>query len=593
MKTWLREVSFTDIKKELPEMLKTINDTVRISILRNIVIEPIEEYLKFFCASIGLRAECRFSQFNAVYQSIHNSEEVINSDTEIIVILLKLENISRNLALRACTLHKKQIRQEQKNILLFLNSVFGAIRKKTSAIILFHLFEMPSYPAYGILDYQGKHQLRAIQDLNNALLLMKEEFNNLYFIDNNSLLERIGAETMYDYRLWHIAQAPYTNAALREMAWEECKFIRAAKGKVKKCLALDCDNTLWGGIIGEDGIKNIQLGTEYPGSCFYELQEEILNLYHRGVLLALNSKNNERDVWEIFEKHPHMLLKKRHFACWKINWQSKHENLQQIARDLDIGLDSIVFLDDSSFELNLVKKYLPQVEIIHLPEQFSDYRNTLQKCGLFDSYVLSQEDKKRTKMYQVESLRKQHKENFQNIDDYLRSLKIELTISRADEFSIPRLAQLTQRTNQFNLTTHRYSENQIEKMSKDKRNTILYVKYKDRFGESGIVGMAIVELLGKEACLDSFLLSCRVIGRKVENALLYYCAQIAKYKKCGKLFGIYCKTEKNSIVEDFYPQMKFDLVKSNTKETIFGLDLRKSILPIPPKIFNKVLFSGR
>jgi FkbH-like protein len=379
---------------------------------------------------------------------------------------------------------------------------------------------------------------------------------------------------------------------VEQIASENFKLIRAQRGLNKKCLVLDCDNTLWGGIIGEDGLGGIKLGSEYPGSAFKEFQQEILTLYHRGILLALCSKNNEADVWEVFDKHPGMVIKKNHIVASRINWDNKAQNLAAIAIELNISLDSLVFVDDSDFETNLVKQMLPMVEVIHLPKQHAiNYRAMIASCGLFDTLRLTEEDRKRGQMYKAESERNRLKQDAsKNIDEFLRSLEMKVEIKLADHATTTRIAQLTQKTNQFNLTTKRYSEAEIGRFADDADMSVLYVKMSDRFGDLGIIGVAIVNHVEKNSELDTFLLSCRALGRGIETLLLDTCIAITQKKGREILTGQYVKTAKNGQVSDFYTKEGFECIFDDGVTSKHAVEVMQAVRG-QPGCFKEVIFA--
>ena len=459
-------------------------------------------------------------------------------------------------------------------------------------MVLWHGFELPAYPALGILDSQSSEgQQTLINSLNEFLRISLKSQENTYFVDLNLCLARLGFDQFYDPRYWHVGRAPFTRQALCEIAIEDFKFIRSLTGKTKKCLVLDCDGILWGGIIGEDGLAGIKLGKTYPGSAYYEFQQEVLNLYYRGIILALCSKNNEEDVWEVFRKHPDMILKERHIATTQINWRDKAANLRQIALDLNIGMDSLVFIDDSEFEVNLIHKVLPEVEVIHIPPaKTMESRNILASCGLFDTLTLSAEDKNRGAMYKAEVARKDLQVQTTDMKTYFKTLGMVVEIRFADEFAIPRIAQLTQKTNQFNLTTKRYSEADIKAFANSDQSDVIHLTLKDRFGDSGIVGVCILRYQDKKSIVDTFLLSCRVLGRGVEDAFLIQALKLAKKRDCKAAIGEYYATLKNSQVTDFYAKQGFDILKEKTKaeEQKFLYELDGQIRP-EPAFFKKIV----
>jgi len=565
---------------------------LKICILRNIMLEPIEPYLRYMAYENGFNAEIRFGEYDNVFQeAVGGQANLLNRETDYILIFTKLDILSWDLSRKYVALNADQIKTEIDRIKEYINSVLSGIRKQTDAVVLWHGFELPVYPALGILDNQSsKGQQALIIGLNEFLRIALGSQENAYFVDLNLCLTRLGFNQFYDARYWHIGRAPFSRQALRAISLEDFKFIRSLKGKTKKCLVLDCDNILWGGVIGEDGLAGIKLGQTHPGSAYYEFQQEVLNLYNRGIILALCSKNNKEDVWEVFRKHPNMILKEEHIATAQINWRDKAANLRQIALDLNIGMDSLVFIDDSEFEANLIRKVLPEVEVIHIPPTKAvEGSNMLASCGLFDTLTLSAEDKNRGAMYKAEVARKNLQVQTTDMETYFNTLEMVLEIRFADEFAIPRIAQLTQKTNQFNLTTKRYSEADIKAFANSGRSDLFYVKLKDRFGDSGIVGVCILKYEDKKSIFDTFLLSCRVLGRGVENVFLIQALMLARKRGCKAAIGEYRATRKNRQVADFYTKQGFQILDKNTWSDgqKFEYDLARQI-EREPAFFKKI-----
>jgi FkbH-like protein len=558
--------SYSEIQGFLNQVDMSQLPKLNICVLRNIMVEPIEPYLRYLGHDIGFNLEVNFGEYDNIFQeAVGGKDKLLNEETDFVLIFSKLETLSRDLSLNYTALNADGIKTEVSRIEEYIKNVLAGIRRQTNAVVLWHGFELPVYPALGILDSQSSMSQRTvINSLNEFLRNSLQNHGNAYFVDLNLCMTRLGFSQFYDYRFWHIGRAPYTRQALCEIAMEDFKFIRSLKGKSKKCFVLDCDNILWGGIIGEDGLAGIKLGQTYPGSAYYEFQQEVLNLYNRGVILALCSKNNEDDVWEVFRKHPDMILREKHIAAAQINWRDKAANIRQIAVDLNIGLDSLVFIDDSEFEVNLIRNTLPEVEVIHMPQtRLMDYRNILASCGLFDTLTISNEDKNRTTMYRAEAARRNLQVQATDLKTYLKTLEMEVDIRFADEFSIPRIAQLTQKTNQFNLTTKRYSEADIESFSNSDQSDVIYLKLKDRFGDSGIVGVCILTYRDKKSIFDTFLLSCRVLGREVEDVFLIQVLKLAKKRGCEAAIGEYYPSPKNNQVRDFYINRGFKKFKEN------------------------------
>jgi FkbH-like protein len=581
------EIRFSDVVKIVESLDSKEEDWIplKIAFLCNITIDPLIPYTKFLCYKENLKADIYMGDYDNVIQEVMDaSSGTYRHSPDIIVVCLKMETLSERLAASFSAMSIEEIKEESGRIVNFVDKVLSEIRKNTKAVILLHNFEIPVYPSFGILDYQGhSKQVNTFRKINSDLVDIAGKYDSAYIIDIVLLESTIGYLKFFDSRYWHLAKAPYTREAFKTIAKEYIKFIGALKGKSKKCLVLDCDNTLWGGIIGEDGINKIEIGKTYPGSAYLEFQQAILNLYNRGIMLAICSRNNESDVLEVLENHPDMILREKHFVSMRINWSDKVANLKEIARELNIGLDSLVLLDDSDFEINMVKQMLPQVITIRLPNDPSLYRDLLNSCGLFDTLTFSEEDRERSAMYKAEIGRKEAKAKFQatTLEDYYKYLEMEVSIKNADEFSIPRISQLTQRTNQFNLTTRRYSEAQIKELSEAKDSAVRYLHLKDRFGDTGIVGVAILKYTGKEALIDTFLLSCRVIGRGVEEVFLRDCVNMAVRRGCEKIVGLYLPTSKNGQVQKFYENHNFSCMEKNSSGAKYSFPLKENFPDFP------------
>lgn len=557
-------------------MLPTL-PVLNVTILRNVVLEPIVPYLRYLSWQEGFNAACTFGGYDLVLQdAVGGAPGLLNESTDCVLVFLRLETLSPQLAFGFAGLSAETARQEVQRIREAVVATIAGIRRQTSAMILWHSFELPLYPALGTIDGQrpGEGQTGAVRELNDAVADALHQTRNAFLVDLNRCLARVGADDFYDARYWHAAKAPYTLQALREIAFEDMKYVRALKGRARKCLVLDCDGVLWGGTIGEDGLAGIRLGTAFPGSAFLEFQQEILNLHHRGVLIALCSKNNAEDVWAVFDQHPDMALRRAHIAGARINWTDKATNLKEIARELNIGLDSLVMLDDSAFEVNLIQEFLPEVTVIGLPAgRPSDYRSILAGCGLFDTLTLSVEDRARGALYQIEAARRQVQSESGDMESYLRSLEMALDIRSTDDFALPRVAQLTQKTNQFNLTTRRYSDEDIRRLQERDDADVVYLRYRDRFGDAGIVGVCILLYAGETVAFDSFLLSCRVLGRGVERAFLAQCLARAAKRGAVSAIGEYRSTAKNAQVREFYASSGFSAVRDESQGDRYRIDL--------------------
>jgi FkbH-like protein len=579
----INNYSLPEIQEYIDNQDLTAYSTFNILLLRNITIEAIKPYLEYLSIQMGFRPNIVFGNYDNVLQDA-NSDILINQNTDCIMIFTNLKTLSPKLVNSFSELDLKIIEEEKNFVKNYIVSTLRGIRDKTNAIINWHSFELPIYPAFGVLDHgRPDMQIATIRELNDFLKNQLIDFKNGFYIEMNNILSIVGYKNFYDNRYWHIGKAPYKLDALKEISIENFKLFRALKGKNKKCLVLDCDNTLWGGIVGEDGIEGIKLSPNFPGSAYLSFQEEILSLYHRGIIIALCSKNNEIDVWDVVDNHPHMLIKRNHISTAMINWNDKASNIKEIADNLNIGLDSIVFIDDNEFEINLVKSFLPVVDTIHLPKgKSADYKDLLSSSCFFDTLTFTDEDKKRGKLYKTESIRKEDKEKYKgNMESYYETLDMSIQIDQVNKGVIPRVAQLTQKTNQFNLTTKRYSESDIEEFMNNKNSDVLHVKLKDRFGDMGIVGVCIINYSNNFAEVDTFLLSCRALGRGVENILINALIKLTQIRKLKKIKASYIPTNKNKQVLDFYTKNKFVKQNEDKHKVDFLYEFITKLEPLP------------
>ncbi|NOY62758.1 MAG: HAD-IIIC family phosphatase [Gammaproteobacteria bacterium] len=402
---------------------------------------------------------------------------------------------------------------------------------------------------------------------NHNLSLLAEAHHNIKIVDFSDFVTNNSDKALIDWKFYYTSQM-VINPMLgsRFQSWFKQK-IKAIDSQRKKCLILDLDNTLWGGILGEDGIDGIKLGDNYPGLAFSDFQENILHASKNGVILAVCSKNNEEDVLEAWQKNPFMILKKEHIAAYRINWQDKASNIEALASELNIGLESMVFIDDNPAERNLIRHALPEVTVPEFPEQPYALPQFFKKVYSenFQIYALTDEDREKTAQYKTNASRVRHREKFASIEAYFANLQMVLTILPADNFNIPRIAQITQKTNQFNLTTQRYSENDIHHFVNE-GHMVLCMSVQDKFGDNGITAVAIVEIDKNEktANIDSFMMSCRVLGRGVETAFLSIILNQLMEQQIESVKTTYIATAKNRQTENFYDQFGFSLIEQSS-----------------------------
>lgn len=488
---------------------------------------------------------------------------------ELIFISIDLNFLLLDLFLKNLTAEEFKNAADKRIAQLF--SQLGTLgnRLPNSKIIIDNFYIDSSYSTK-TLEYNSNRGIFYVaHEYNIALYEFKNQRENFLISDILSLIQKYGEKLLFDRRLYYLSKSRWSNLGTEKLSEVYFGHINAYRGFRKKCIVLDLDNTLWGGIVGQDSKEKILLSNDGVGRAFYDFQVALLKLYNMGIILAICSKNNENDALDVIKNHPYMVLRQEHFAVMKINWESKDKNLREIASELNIGLDSIVFFDDSSFERNLVLSQIPELTVPDFPEDASNYTEFLSELDYFNFHSLTTDDVKRNKSYKDNLLRKKTEESSSNIEEYYRSLEMTIIIKSIDEFSLPRIVQLINKTNQFNLTTKRYSEAEIKHFMQDKRYTILHISLNDKFGESGIVGVVILVLKDESFYIDTFLLSCRVIGRTIESAILSHVASLATLNGYHTLTGEYIQTEKNEPCKEFYMKHHF----KNKSTTFWELNL--------------------
>jgi HAD-superfamily phosphatase, subfamily IIIC/FkbH-like domain len=387
---------------------------------------------------------------------------------------------------------------------------------------------------------------------------LREKHAAVLFDDLDELAAEVGRATLFDPRLWFSSRFPWSVAGAQALVRRLVRYATVLKYPRAKVIVLDADNTLWGGIVGEDGPDGIALGPEYPGSAFVAFQRRLLDFQQRGILLAMCSKNNPDDVAEVLRDHPHQLLRESHFAAMRVNWEPKIDNLKSLAKELNLGLDSFVCVDDSPHECFQVKQQLPQVTVVAAPQQPVEIPWTLDDIPSLEILSLTHEDRERTAMYVQERQRKQLATRSTDYGQYLGSLEMEMTVSLDDRRHLQRIVQLTQKTNQFNLTTRRYLETDIERMIEHPDWLVADFSLTDVFGDSGIVGVALVNgLRGTTAEVDTLLMSCRVIGRGAETAFLQTILDECAQRGVQRIRAQYLPTRMNGLVKDYWPRHEF------------------------------------
>jgi FkbH-like protein len=401
-----------------------------------------------------------------------------------------------------------------------------------------------------------------VDRFNAALRETAAAYPNVRVIDTRSIVQQVGTAAAFDNRFYLRNTAPYATPFVDELARRIVLSARGFGGWFYKALVLDCDNTLWGGIVGEDLLNGIKLDAHsYPGRVFWQVQHDFLALERQGTLLCLCSKNNPQDVDEVLERHPYAVLKQEHLALKKVNWTDKVSNLRAIAAELNIGLDSLVFLDDSDFECAAVRRALPMVRVFQVPKALPDYADVVRQIReLFTAGGVSQESRSKTAQYRQRQQAAEASANYASQEEYLASLNLQVDVARDDASNLVRISELSQKSNQFNLTTLRQSTAEIQQRMHDAAGTVYSLTVSDRFGNAGLTGVALLSWDGEVARVDAFLMSCRVIGRGVEFSFWPLVLEDARRHGCRWIEAEYRPSAKNAQVADFYERLGMPLV---------------------------------
>jgi len=457
-----------------------------------------------------------------------------------------------------------------------INNLIKIISKKSQSKIVITNFTIPTYTSLGIYESKIEYGTKEIiLDLNKKLKVLSKNIDSCYVYDFNSFVTKFGEKNVIDYKKMYYGDIKINFDIIPHLIYEFLSYVKPILGLNKKCIVLDLDNTLWGNIIGEEGIEGIKIGPYPEGRSFVEFQKVIKSLSENGIILAINSKNNQKDAMKAINEHPHMILREQDFSCMKINWNDKISNMKEISNELNIGLDSIVFFDDDPVNRELIRMSMPEINTIELPEDPSTYAEILRNLNDFNTLKITKDDTERKKMYNQEQNRQKLESNTENLNEYLKKLDIKIKIKLDNKIAISRISQLILKTNQFNLTTKRYQEEQIKEFVEDETMIVGCSEVEDKFGENGITNVFIIKTKSNEWIIDTFLLSCRIMGRGIEEGIVGKILEIAKQKGIEKITATFIPTEKNKPAENFLKNYGF---KKENENWVF---LLKNKIKIP------------
>jgi FkbH-like protein len=444
------------------------------------------------------------------------------------------------------------------NALHFMRSIRGGLKQSPCTLIVQSVPAPPDHIFGNRENHIQGSQRRRILAFNARLAEDAHACGDLW-LDTASLAESVGLDRWFEETQWHMAKLSFAQTAVPLYAEHVVRLIAAARGRVRKCLVLDLDNTLWGGVIGDDGLEGIELGQGSPlGEAHLSVQKMALAMRQRGIVLAVCSKNEESVARLPFQKHPDMLLREEHIAVFLANWRDKATNIEAIAKALNIGLDSLVFLDDNPVERQQVREVLRSVGVPELPADVALYSRTVLAGGYFETLAFTPEDTARADFYQANASRALAEASYRDLDEYLASLEMVVSFAPFDPIGRARISQLIARSNQFNLTTRRYSEIEVEALEMNPEVFTLQVRVADKFGDNGMISVVVCRPHGADTwVIDTWLMSCRVLGRGIENAVLNEIADSARRIGVSRLVGIYIPSERNALVKEHYQKLGF------------------------------------
>jgi FkbH-like protein len=549
----LSHMKFIDVIKLNHELGENLTgNEYKVAVISNITINQIKEFFELSLRTEGINTKVIVGGYDSIAQ-----DSIDFAQMQAVLVFWEAGNLVDGLHCKADVMTQDDLEALEGKIEREIDFVLRNLQN--TSLVLVNRFS-------SLLFSSGALRNGALTRLCKRLNVILESRvgPNQVIVDLDAILAKVGLADSVDFRQYMSSKALYSLEFFREYVEAVKPAFMAATGRVKKIIVLDCDNTLWGGILGEDGASGLQMSeATQKGKAFAEVQTILRGLRKEGVLLALCSKNNPADVDHILAGHPDMILKDEDLVAKRVNWLDKATNLQELATELNLGLDSFVFIDDSLFELGLVQREMPQVKCIQVPKTLSEYPALIQRLRRdFFSLSRASEDERKTEMYREEKQRQAQVSQYNSIEEYWTSLKLQLTIQWDEQIPVARAAQLSQKTNQFNLTTRRYTEDDIQRMLADPLYTLVVFSAADHYGDYGATGMAIVrEDAAHSGCavVDSFLMSCRIIGRNIEYSFFDEFISVLHMKGIRRLRGEYFATTKNSQVAKFYDRIGFEL----------------------------------
>jgi FkbH-like protein len=550
--------------------------SVRVALCSDSSLENLSEPLAIRLLERGLFCEIYESPYGQLAQEVRDPAAGLIRHQADVIVLAPLTNLWTQLRLTGISDAQKIVDEVWSHV--------DALRKSFSGIILMVNVIPPESRPHGILEpRRATGQADLARSINLALSERCRTSGAAYLVDADLMISQSGVRWATFHKQQFMAGRSWPDDLAARVAVDIAGFCAALKGFARKCLALDLDNTLWGGVVGEEGWQGVKIGGSYPGNVYSELQYEIRQLQERGVALALISKNNEADAWEVFERRSEMVLKRSDITTHRINWNDKAQNLRELATELNLGLDAFVVLDDNPVERSWIEDSLPEVEVCPAGDPLEMLR-WLTTTARFDTLAITQEDRLRQKSYAAAEERAKLASSSTNLDEYLATLGTVIKVGELSPTQLSRVAQLTQKTNQFNLTTRRYSETEMQECMVAPNWHIYWCHCRDRFADEGVIGVAVAVEEEDYWKLDTFLMSCRVLGRGVEKAFLQFVIDEATRHGAAGVRGEFIRTLKNGQTEEFLQTCGFESLERSSDHGVWVLSLPSEQQLTPPSI---------
>lgn len=555
----------------------------RVRMLRSFTLEPALPQLMAAGYAHRLAISAALGGLNAYAQEILNpNDELYTSAWEAVVLAVHTRDIAPGLWAEPGAPSSSDFGAEIDEVVSHFSKLVRKFREHSTAPLVIHTLEMPRLPMDGVFEYQRRNgQMEAIEEVNRRLIEIARSEKSVYILNYDGLVGRYGRERWGDERMWLSAKLPFSAPAILSLVNEWLKFLCPIAGRISKVLVTDLDNTLWGGVVGEEGLEGIRLDNRYPGAAYLTLQRALLDLQRRGILLAVASKNNEEDAMAALVRHPNMLVRREHLAAWRINWSDKAESLRGIAEELNLGIDSIAFLDDNPMERARVRSELPEVTVLELGDDPFTFASVVREAPELQRLELTSEDFERPRQYAEQRSRAEAMQSAPSLESFYWSLNQTVEIRALTPGTTLRVAQLTQKTNQFNTTTRRYTESQIAALSNRTDWQIFTVHSADKFGDNGLVGVAITTTSGSVCEVDTFLLSCRVISRTIETAILAFLVERCRVRGIQTLQGWIIPSPKNKPARSVFEQHGFQKMRTDGESSLWTLDLSAATIRCP------------